>query len=66
MATFAEDQVARLESLLQANVGVQSVTVGGRSVAYADLLEQYEYWQSKVARENGTRPRNAQIDLRDV
>jgi hypothetical protein len=65
MATFAEQQVERLQTLLAANVGVQAVTVGGRTVAYVDLTEQLEYWQSKVARENGTRPRNAQIILRD-
>lgn len=61
--SFASNQVARLETLLTQNVGAVSVTVGGNTVTYDDLLKQYDYWKSKQARENGTRPRAAQIYL---
>ena len=63
MATFAEEQVERLETLLASNVGVKSFSIRGREVTYDDLLEQYQFWKSKVAREQGTRPRVAQINL---
>ena len=63
--SFASDQVTRLETLLAANVGAQSVNVDGQSVTYADLLRQYDYWMSRAAREQGTRPRVAQINLGD-
>lgn len=63
MPTFAEDQIERLETLLAANVGVSKVNVDGVSVEYDDLLKQYDYWKSKFAREEGTRPRVAQINL---
>ena len=63
MATFSEDQIARLETLLAENVGVSTVTVGGRSVTYADLLKQYDDFKSRVAREQGTRPRVSHINL---
>lgn len=63
MSTFAEQQVSRLETLLTANTGVDSVMVGSRSVKYSDLLKQYDYWKAIVAREGGVRPRAAQINL---
>lgn len=63
MASFAAQQVARLETLLQQNVGVQSITVDGQTVEYDDLLAQYNYWKSRLARENQTRPRAAQVYL---
>lgn len=63
MATFAEDQVTRLETLLASNVGVAEVVVGNTRVKYDDLLKQYDYWKAKVARESGSRPRAAQINL---
>ena len=61
MASFAANQVARLETLLAQNVGIVNVTVDGQSVTYDDLLKQYRYWKSRQARENKTRPRAAQI-----
>jgi hypothetical protein len=61
--SFASDQVARLETLLAQNVGVQSVGVNGQNVAYADLLKQYDYWKCRAGRENGTRPRALTINL---
>ena len=63
MPTFAEGQVERLETLLASSVGVRSVSVDGVSVSYDDLMKQYDYWKARVAREAGTRPRIAQINL---
>lgn len=63
MPSFSASQVARLESLLAACVGVQSINVDGQQVTYDDLLKQYAYWKSRQAREDGSRPRAAQIYL---
>ena len=66
MTTFAEDMVTSLETLLAANVGVTSVTVDGQSVTYADLLKQYNYWKSRVARASGDKPPLSTIILGGV
>jgi len=63
MPTFAETMVTKLETLLTASVGLQSVNVDGRAVTYQQLRGEYDYWKSRVAREQGTRPRVAQVDL---
>lgn len=63
MATFADSQVTRLQTLLAENVGVKSITVGNTAVTYEDLLKQYDYWMGRQAREQGKRPRAAQINL---
>ena len=63
MASFAAQQVARLETILAQNVGVASISVDGVNVSYNDLYEQYLLWKSRCARENGQRPRAAQIYL---
>jgi len=63
MASMANGQVERLETLLRANVGVKVITVGNTTVTYEDLLKQYDYWKSRQAREQGKRPRAAQINL---
>ena len=60
---MASQQVARLEALIQQCTGLKSVSVDGQAVTYENLLDQYNYWKSRQARENGTRPRVAQIDL---
>lgn len=64
--SFATQMVDKLEALLLANVGVQSMTVDGRAVTYADLLKQYDFWKNKVARETNSRPLASQIDLGSV
>lgn len=61
--TFAQQMLDKIEALLLANPGVQSITIEGESVSYADLVKQYDSWAARVARENGTKPRSAQIDL---
>lgn len=62
--SFATDQLARIEALLAANPGVESVTIeGGTSVKYSDLVHQRAYWKSEAAREAGTKPRVSTISL---
>jgi hypothetical protein len=61
--TFANKMVTKFECLLEDNVGVQSVTVDGVAVSYADLLVQYEYWKKRQAVARGTRPRVSSINL---
>lgn len=53
---FAISMVAKLETMLAANAGVKSVSVDGQSVTYGELLEQYEYWRRRVAREDHKAP----------
>jgi len=61
--SFASDQVARLETLLAANVGVASVTVDGQTVSYDDLLKQYTFWQNRAAKASNSRPFASHIRL---
>lgn len=63
MASFAENMLAKTKTLLEQNVGVEMVKVGDTTVSYTKLREDYQYWKSEVAREQGTRPRAARIDL---
>ena len=41
------------------------VMVGNTEVEYDDLLTQYDYWKSKVARSDGSRPRAMAMNLRN-
>lgn len=63
MPSFAETMVTKLETLIASSAGLKSVSVDGEAVTYDDLLKQYDYWKSRVARESGARPRVAQVDL---
>ena len=63
MATHAEQMVEKYEALLLANAGVQTVTVDGVTVSYADLEQRHRYWRKQVAREKGRRPTAASIKL---
>lgn len=65
MATFAEDQVTRMEALITKMGGMTSMTIDGRQVSIGDLIEQYEYWQKKVAIAAGTRPRAFSVNLNE-
>lgn len=56
MATHAERMVVKYEALLEANPGVQTVSVDGLSVSYADLEAKLAHWKRRVARHQGTRP----------
>lgn len=61
--TFAETMVTKLETLLLANAGAESVSLDGQAVTFADLERKYDYWKSRVALEQGTKPRVASINL---
>jgi hypothetical protein len=37
--------------------------VDGQSVRYTDVEAKYRYWKREVAREKGTRPQAASINL---
>ena len=63
MATFAEEQVERFETLLAEAVGVKTIEVDGQRVTYQDLKREYAYWKRVVGREKGTRPTSSQIKL---
>ena len=63
MATFAEQMLAKYETLLQTSAGLDSVMVDGQSVRYTDVEAKYRYWNREVAREKGRRPQAASINL---
>lgn len=62
--TFAEQMVAKLETTLLEAAGLQSVTIAGQVVTYAELTKQYEFWKSKVAKEGGSRPVLIEVEMR--
>jgi len=63
MATFAEQMVAKYETLLQTSAGLDSISVDGQSVRYTDVEAKYRYWKREVAREKNQRPQAASINL---
>jgi hypothetical protein len=54
--TFSEQMLAKIEAVLMESAGLQSATIAGQTVTYADLLKQRDYWQKQVAQEKGERP----------
>jgi len=63
MTTSAETQVARYEALLATSAGLDSVMVDGQSVRYVDLEAKCRRLKREVARQAGTRPQAASINL---
>jgi hypothetical protein len=63
MATSAEQQVAKYEALLATSAGLDSVMVDGQSVRYVDLEAKCRRLKREVARQAGTRPQAASINL---
>lgn len=66
MATFAEQMVSALETALASNIGVQRVKVGDTEIEFSSrkqMVEQYQYWKSVVAKEQGTNPIAKRIKL---
>lgn len=55
--------VTKLEALLLEAAGLQSIAVNGTTTTFTDLTKQHEFWKSKVAREQGLKPRLTRIDL---
>ena len=54
--TFAQQMLARIEAVLLESAGLQSATIAGQTVTYADLLQQRDHWRKEVAQEKGDRP----------
>jgi len=63
MATFAEQMVAKYETLLATSAGLDTVSVDGQSVRYTDVEAKYRYWKREVGREKNQRPQAASINL---
>lgn len=66
--TPADDatMVALLRTALQtAPAGVISISVDGQTVQYSrsQAVAELEFWEKRLARSNGRRPRAARIDL---
>lgn len=61
--TFSEQMVTKLQGQLLAMGGLRGFGVGGESAQFESLKTELAYWESRVAREQGTRPRVMQIDL---
>lgn len=63
MATFAEAQVTRFETLMARHVGQRQVQVDGTMITFENLEKKYLFWKNQVAQEAGARARVAEIDL---
>ena len=63
MTTSAEEQVARYEALLATSAGLDTVSVDGQSVRYVDLEAKCRRLKREVARQAGTRPQAASINV---
>lgn len=61
--TFAEQMVSKLETVLLESAGLKTVSVSGTVTTFDDVQRQYEFWKSKVAREQGRKPRLVRVDL---
>lgn len=58
--------VSALETALASNIGVQRVKVGDTETEFSSrkqMVEQYQYWKSVVAKEQGTNPIAKRIKL---
>jgi len=64
--TFAEQMVAKYETLLLQSTGLQSISVDGQSMSVVDLETKWKYWKTQVATENGTKPRLSVIKMGGV
>lgn len=61
--TFNEQMVTKLEALLLANPGATEIACDGGVTKYADLVARLQQYRTLVARDNGSRPRFAAVDL---
>ena len=57
MPTHAENMVEMLQARLLKAGGVTSTSAGGVSTTFSDLKRELEYWEAKVKKEAGERPR---------
>ena len=65
MATAAVMVTAIKTALESSESGIVSINIDGMSVQYdrASALRELVFWESRVARETGARPRASQIRL---
>lgn len=63
MATYAENMLHKVETLLESAAGLNAVNIDGQVVTFADLEAKRKHWQQEVARESGARPAASTIDL---
>ena len=61
--TMAAQVVAKIEAAILASPLAESISLDGQSVSMGDAISKLEYWRRRVARENGTRPVIASINL---
>jgi hypothetical protein len=61
--TFNQTMVTKLQDALAADPLGKSVSIDGTSVTYADAIERLRVFESRLARENGTRPRVNKANL---
>ena len=64
--SFATDLQAALQAAAVQSLGVGEVSINGRTVRWRtldELMKFLNYADALVSRENGTRPRAAQINL---
>jgi hypothetical protein len=61
--TFNEQMVTKRQALLLANPGAEVISVDGTSTTFVDLQTRLNWFQSQVAREQGTKPMSAGIRL---
>ncbi len=65
MGATAKEMVEALEKFLATNIGVGQVTVDGQTVRYerAQAMTELDYWQRKLAKEQGRRTLFRGFDL---
>lgn len=61
--TFAEQMVSTLQTRLLALAGVKETGGDGEKTILMDLKKELSFWEARVAREAGTKPRVSTIDL---
>lgn len=62
-STHAEQMVEILQARLLKLAGVQETSADGERTVLRDLKKELEYWEQKVAREQGKKPIIATFDL---
>jgi len=61
--TTAESMVAHYLGLIKELGGLKTAIIDGQTLSLVDLEAKLTFWEARVAKEAGTRPKAAQIDL---
>lgn len=64
--TFAEQMVAKYQTLLLSAAGMRSINVDGQVVSVSDLETKWNFWKAEVAKESGSKPRLSVIKMGGV